>query len=80
MASTLIVDSGGYIEFECEDDYYSCSMTRKDSVAIGNQLVVCLCGHAVAAHLNDETACNACSCRGFKLDVSVAKLALQEDV
>jgi hypothetical protein len=79
MASTLNVDSDGCIELECEDDYYSCTMPRKDSVAIGNELVVCLCGHAVSAHLNDETACNAigCSCRsGFQLDVTVARLAL----
>ncbi len=69
----------GHIEIKCEDDFYSTGMNRKDSVAIGNNLVFCLCGHAVAAHINDATECNGCNCRGFVLDVNVAKLAMGRD-
>jgi len=68
----------GRIDIDVDDEHYSCTMSRRASVAIGNELVVCLCGHAVAAHLNNETACNDahCCCGRFILDVDVAKLAL----
>ena len=76
--SFLSVDADGCVGLDCGDDYYSGELDRKDSIALGNALVLCLCGHAVAAHLNDETACNGigCSCQKFMLDLPCAKLAL----
>jgi hypothetical protein len=73
----------GSIELTCEDDYYSGELSRRDSVALANELVLCLCGHSVNAHLNSETQCNGrhgrhnCYCQKFILDVLVAKEALK---
>jgi hypothetical protein len=77
--SHLAIRPNGCVELMCADDYYSGELSRKDSIAIASEVVLCLCGHAVATHLNDERACNAvsCCCHGFSLDVESAKLPLE---
>jgi hypothetical protein len=79
IALNVNVTLDGCIEVECENldeplvDNDVRKLSRQESIAIANELVICVCGHSVASHLNDERSCKCCGCPRFQLAVDVAK-------